>query len=124
MVTIPIPRSGKDAQMRETHIHELGTGRVSTPASEANPHDRTNWLAAGAVVAGAALMVTGNRRAGLAVAAAGTASALIEEQEAVSRVWKNLPDYLNQAHDLLEKVERYIGEATSHGERIQRILRR
>lgn len=82
------------------------------------------WLAAAAVVAGGALMVTGNRRAGLAVAAAGTALALIEEKEALAKMWKHLPDYLGQAQEIVGKVEHYLEEASTQGHRLQGILRR
>jgi hypothetical protein len=129
MVASPIPRSGEYAQMRTNRdiaSHAQGSASLPAPASGAKSQsqDWTTWVAAGAVVAGGALMVTGNRRAGLAVAAAGTALALIEEQDVVTTFWKNLPDYLNQAQDFLDQVERYMAEASIQGQRIQSILRR
>jgi hypothetical protein len=96
---------------------------LAAPASEAKSQDWTNWVAAGAVVAGGALMVTGNRRAGLAIAAAGTALALIDEQDAVAAFWKNLPQYLTQAQDFIDQVEHYMAEASIQGQRLQSILR-
>ena len=127
MVAAPIPRSGEYAQMRTSHTiasHAQGSASLPAPASEAKSQDWMNWVAAGAVVAGGALMVTGNRRAGLVVAAAGTALALIEEQDAVGAFWKNLPGYLSQAQDFLDQVEQYMAEASIQGQRIQSILRR
>jgi len=104
--------------------HAQGSASLPAPAYEVKSQDWPTWVAAGAVVAGGALMVTGNRRAGLAVAAAGTALALIEEQDVVTTFWKKLPDYLNQAQDFLDQVERYMAEASVQGQRIQSILRR
>jgi len=104
-------------------MHEAPTA-LPAPAAEVNSHELSHWIAAGAVVAGGALMVTGHRKAGMAVAAAGTALALLEEQELVVDWWKSLPTYLGQAQDFLEKVEHYLAEATVQGQRIQGILRR
>jgi hypothetical protein len=69
-------------------------------------------------------MVTGHRRAGTAMAAAGTALALIEEREAVKTWWEKLPGYLNEAQHLLDKIEDYLNEASIQGQRIQSILRK
>ena len=68
--------------------------------------------------------MTGHRRAGVAVAAAGTALALLEEQEAVKEWWKNLPGYLNDAQHFLDRIEDYLKEASVQGQRIQNILRK
>jgi hypothetical protein len=115
MVAVPISRP---TPFNETPV------ALPAPVADANSQDLTKWVAAGAVVAGGALMVTGHRKAGLAVAAAGTALALLEEQELVAEWWKSLPTYLSQAQDFLEKVEHYLAEASVQGQRIQSILRR
>jgi hypothetical protein len=115
MVTIPIPHSGESAR---------GQASLPAPVSEAKSPDWIHWMAAGAVVAGGVLIVTGNRRAGLAIAAAGTTLALIEEKNAVAGFWRSLPGYLVQAHDVLDQIEHYMGKATIQGQRIQRIMRR
>jgi hypothetical protein len=60
----------------------------------------------------------------MALAAAGTAFALIEEQEAVAEFWNNLPGYLGQAQEFLDKVEQYMAEASAQGQRLQSMLRR
>ena len=115
MVAVPISR--------QTPLHEVPAA-LSATLAEADTHELSHWIAAGAVVAGGALMVTGHRKAGMAVAAAGTALALLEERELVADWWKSLPTYLSQAQDFLEKVQHYLGEATVQGQRLQGILRR
>ena len=115
MVAVPISRPMPLSEVPAAH---------PAPIAEASSHELTTWMAAGAVVAGGALMVTGHRKAGLAVAVAGTALALLEEQELVSDWWKSLPTYLSQAQDFLDKVEHYLEEASVQGKRIQAILRR
>jgi len=69
-------------------------------------------------------MLTGHKKAGLAVAATGTAIALLEEQDAVKTWWKNLPGYLREAQVVLDKVEGYMEEAAVQGHKLQSILRR
>jgi hypothetical protein len=86
--------------------------------------DWTHYVAAGTVIAGGALIATGHRRAGMAVAATGAAMALLEEQEAVKSWWKNVPAFLAEAQVFLDKVDGYLKEATVQGARLQSILRR
>jgi hypothetical protein len=115
MVAVPIPRTGQPTQLRS-----LGTG-AATPSQSA---DWTHLLAAGTVVAGGALMIAGHKKAGLAVAAAGTALVLLEEPEVLDKWWKSLPAYLAEAQGFLDKIEGYLNEASAQGHRIQSILRR
>ena len=100
-----------------------GAGSLSAPAQSKSP-DLTHFLAAGTLVAGGILMVTGRRRAGMAVAAAGTAFALLDEQEAVKQWWKSLPKFLNDAQHFLDRLDSLVHEASVQGQRLQEILRR
>jgi hypothetical protein len=117
MVAVPISQSF-------TQVPAAGSASFPAPSSASSSPDWTHYIAAATLVAGGVLMVTGHKRAGMAVAAAGTALALVEEQEAIKSWWKNLPGYLNDAQEFLDKVECYLQEATIQGERIQGILRR
>jgi hypothetical protein len=66
-----------------------------------------NWVrtvAAGTLVTGAVLLASGKRKAGLAVAAAGTIFALVEDPEGVKKVWNNIPDYLDSGHSQGDKL--------------------
>jgi len=114
MVAVPISRSGQPAQMRS----------LSSGAIDSTPTDWTQLLAAGTVIAGGALMIAGHKKAGLVVAAAGTAMALLEEPAVVEKWWHSLPEYLAEAQVFLDKVEGYLNEASEQGHRIQSILRR
>jgi hypothetical protein len=98
--------------------------QLSRGAAQPASDDLTKYIAAGALVAGAAMMVVGNRRAGLVVAAAGTALAMLEEQELIESWWKKLPGYLSEAQELLDKVEDYMSEASAQGQKLQSMLRR
>jgi hypothetical protein len=84
-----------------------------------------NWVrtvAAGSLVTGAILLATGKRKTGLAVAAAGTVFALLEDPEGVKKVWNNLPDYLESGHSLLGRVEKFLGELTTQGEKLRTLV--
>ncbi len=95
-------------------------GRVSAPAAApvlaaiADGIKEQEWvglLAAGTLMAGGALLVSGKKRAGLLVAAAGTALALMEEKEAIESLWKKLPGYLREAQSFVDKAEVYLKDA-------------
>ena len=84
-----------------------------------------NWVrtvAAGSLVTGAILLATGKRKAGLAVAAAGTIFALVEDPEGVKKVWNNIPDYLDNGHSLLSRFEKFIGEVTAQGDKLRAVV--
>jgi hypothetical protein len=85
----------------------------------------TNWArfaAGGSLLAGGLLLLTGNRRAGLVTAAAGTALAVLDQQETVKAWWNAMPGYIEQAQRVLGKVEEGVGEVAAQRERLHRIL--
>ncbi len=131
MVAVPIPRSGASSHSRYPQtfasypeVPAAGSASLPAPAPQSASPDWTHYVAAGTLVAGGVLIATGRRRAGVAVAAAGTALALFEEQDAVKAWWKNLPGYLEDAQHFLDKIEEYLKEASVQGQRIQSILRK
>ncbi len=84
-----------------------------------------NWVrtvAAGSLVTGAILLATGKRKAGLAVAVAGTVFALVEDPAGVKKAWNNLPDYLDNGHTLLGRLEKFVGELTAQGEKLREVV--
>jgi hypothetical protein len=84
-----------------------------------------NWVrtvAAGSLVTGAVLLATGRRKAGLAVAAAGTIFALVEDPAGVKKAWNNIPNYLDSGHDLLTRFEKFVGELTAQGDKFRTVM--
>jgi hypothetical protein len=84
-----------------------------------------NWVrtvSAASLVTGAVLLASGKRKAGLAVAAAGTVLALAEDPQGVKTVWNNIPDYLDNGHNLLTRFEKFIGEVTAQGEKFRTVV--
>jgi hypothetical protein len=82
----------------------------------------TRSLAAGSLVVGAVLLVTGRRRSGLAVAAAGATLALLERPEAVKEAWEALPRWVRSGQDLLVRVEDFVDELNKQGNRLKKVL--
>jgi hypothetical protein len=108
--------------MAAVSIPPTAASSLPAPARRAKSSDWTSILAAATLAAGGALLVTGHRRTGLAVAAAGTALAVLEEREFVAEWWKRLPGYLEEAQQFLEKVEDCLQEATVQGQKLQSAL--
>ena len=84
-----------------------------------------DWLlytAAGTLVAGGVLLVTGNRKAGLAVSAAGAALAMLDQQETVKACWNALPGYLSEVQDLLARVQSTMDEISAQGAKLRAAL--
>jgi hypothetical protein len=111
MVVVPLTQSEKD-----TPVERRGCGA-----------EGTSWAriaAGGTLLASGLLLLTGNRRAGLATAAAGTALALLDQQEAVRAVWDALPGYIDDVQHLLSRVEDSVAEVSLQRERLHRVLNR
>jgi|SRR5271165_4648301 len=80
------------------------------------------YAAAGSLLAGGILLVTGNRRAGLVTAATGAALALLDQQETVKEWWNALPGYIESVQNVLSEVEETVAEVALQRERLHRII--
>ena len=83
----------------------------------------TRGLAAGSLLTGAVLLATGRRRAALAVTAAGSLVALLEESDNVRELWESLPDYIHTAQKALGRFEGFVQDLAEQGDRIRRVIR-
>lgn len=93
--------------------------RRTAPATE--PAEPVHWLgvAAGAtLVAGGLLFIGRQRRTGLAVAAAGAALAVLDQQETLRHWWAQIPDLVEQAQGLIGQVQQKVDDFTSHRDSI------
>lgn len=82
----------------------------------------TRGLATGSLIAGAILLVTGNRRAGIAFTAVGAATALLEDVEGTRELWASIPTYIESGQQALNRVEKFVEEVTEQGERVAKML--
>lgn len=84
----------------------------------------TRSVAAGSLIAGAVLLLTGRRKSGLAVAAAGAAVALLENPEMVREAWNAMPRLLTSGQDFLSRVEDFVAELEKQGIRLRKVVGR
>lgn len=85
--------------------------------------DSTNWIriaAASTLAASGALLVTGNRRAGLLAAVTGSALALIDQQDAVRAWWDALPTYLEEIDEILGRAQTAVEDLSAQGQKLRR----
>jgi hypothetical protein len=83
----------------------------------------TRGLAAGSLLTGAVLLAAGRRKSGLAVTAAGSLIALLEESDEVRDLWDKLPDYIHTAQEALGRFENFVQDLSEQGNRIRRVIR-
>lgn len=84
----------------------------------------TRGVAAASLIASAALLITGRRRAGLATAAAGATVALLENPDAVRDFWNSIPDYIHNGQDFLSRAEGLLDEVNRQSARVRDLLSR
>ncbi len=83
----------------------------------------TRYAAGGALAAGAALLLGRQRRAGLAVACAGTALALLDQKDAVKACWDAIPGYLDQIESALAQVQEVVKDVAENHARLAHVLK-
>jgi hypothetical protein len=95
------------------------------PVAEEN--EELNWagFAAGsALIAGGLLLLSGRRRAGIVAASAGTALALLDQQETLRSWWHTLPSYIDEVQRTLTQVQNAVNDLAAKRETLHRILAR
>lgn len=111
MSTVPFPSSG-NATQGVAESYEAASGNAE-------------WLriSAGAtLLAGALLLLSGKRRAGLVATAAGTALTVLDQQETVKACWDALPGYLDKTQQMLDEAQRTIDDLAAKRERLRSLL--
>jgi hypothetical protein len=111
MVVVPLPNP-------ENEFASAPRGRkTETP----------NWVrfaASGSLVAGGLLLLNGRRRAGLAVAASGTALAMLDQKEVLRALWNEIPYYIDELQGMLCQVQKTVEEISVQRDRLHRVLSR
>ncbi len=93
--------------------------------AEVLPPDSVDWVriaAASTLIAGGLLYVAGERRAGMAAAATGTALAMVDQQELLRTWWRQLPGYVEQVQQMLEDVQSLVEDFTGKRDRLREVL--
>jgi hypothetical protein len=82
----------------------------------------TRTIAAGSLVVGALLLITGRRKSALAVSAAGAAVALLENPDIVREAWASMPRVVRAGQDFLVRIEDFVEELNKQGVRVRKVL--
>jgi hypothetical protein len=133
MVVVPLskptemPSQAQGAVSAPGKSQSQAPGAVSAPsqAQLARRGPEPNWLryaAAGTLAAGGVLLVTGNKRVGLVVAASGAALAMLDQQEAVSAWWNMLPGFLEEMSATLGKAQSAVQDLSTQGQKLREML--
>ena len=80
-----------------------------------------DWMRIGvgaSLLTGSLLLLTGKRKAGLLVTAAGTVLAMLEHHEVVAEWWEALPKHLEKAQHMLDQAQQTIGDLTDKRDKI------
>jgi hypothetical protein len=109
MVVVPLSRGTSDSG-------------ASTSAKASRPNNWIRYAAAGTLAASGALLITGNRRAGLLTAVSGAALAVLDQQEAVCAWWDRLPGYLAEIDDMLCHAQAAVADFSAQGQKLRRAL--
>ena len=102
---------------------ETPYSRVTEMAQD-EPYDWAKVAACGSLVAGGLLLLTGHKRAGLVMAASGTALALMDHQETLKHWWEALPGYVDRAQTMFEQVRDVMEGVAEKSDSFRRVLSR
>jgi hypothetical protein len=91
---------------------------------ESESADWIRFAACGSLVVGGILLLTGKKRAGLVAAASGTALAMLDHEESISRWWSALPRYIGQARSVIDHVQEAVDKISDKSQSVRRVLGR
>jgi hypothetical protein len=109
MLIVPRPRQANEFRVE--------------PAVEQD--EALNWVgfaAGSALIAGGLLLLTGQRRAGMVAASAGTALALLDQQETLRSWWNVLPTYLDEFQATLNSVQHTVSDVAAKRDKLHRLM--
>jgi hypothetical protein len=84
----------------------------STGSARSDAPDWIGMAAGGSLIAAGLLLFAGKRRAAMAAAAAGTSLAMLEQQDLLRTLWKQLPGYVDQVQQAISQVRSTVEEFT------------
>ena len=78
----------------------------------------------GTFLAGAALLMCGKKKAGLAVTAGAMALTLLDQQDTIREWWSALPKYLDDAQRLLDQAQTTIEDLANKRDKLRAMFNR
>jgi hypothetical protein len=109
------------------HTPVLERERMSPRIAEMPRGESLDWVtiaACGSLITGGLMLLSGQKRAGLVIAASGTALAMMDQEETLRRWWEALPGYVDRAQMMLEQVRDVMEDIAEKGEAVRRVLSR
>jgi hypothetical protein len=106
MSAAPLPTSSYPQRQLESRMH-----------ATKNP----DWVRIGvgaSLLTGSLLLLTGKRKAGLLVTAAGAALAMLDNRDVVSQWWDVLPQHLQKAQQMLDQTQQTIDDLSAKRDKI------
>jgi len=113
MVVTAIPHSPSYPQ---------GPAEIIRPR-QAKP-DWVGMAVGGAFVAGTLLLLSGKKRAGLAVTTAATALTMLDQQEIVREWWNKLPRFLDDAQRVVSQVQETVDDLAARSNNLRAMFNR
>lgn len=105
----------------------LESERRSQRVTEMPRREQFDWVnaaACGALITGGLMLLSGQKRAGLVMAASGAALAMMDNEDTLRRWWEALPEYVDRAQYMFEQVRDVVDDITEKGEAMRRVLKR
>jgi len=90
-------------------------------------HKEPDWMgmvAGGTFLAGAALLLSGRKKAALAVTAGAMAITLLDQQETIREWWYTLPKHLDNAQRLLDQAHNTIEDLAAKRDKLRSMFNR
>lgn len=100
---------------------------ATAPAKRRTDCSSVPWAriaAAGTLIAGGGLLLSGNRKAGLVAATTGASLALLDQQDVVLKWWDSLPAHISNVQKVLGQVQETLDDVVIQREKLAKLLNR
>jgi hypothetical protein len=94
----------------------------SEQTAQTDSPDWVKFAAGGALITGGVLLLTGQRRAGMVVGAAGAGLALVDQQDNVRMMWNQVPTYVEKLQTLITQVQGKVDSIAAKRDTLHRAL--
>jgi len=103
------------------HPANLPQGEIKKAKHEP---DWAGIAAGSSFLAGALLLLTGRKKAGLAVTAGAMALTVLDQQDTIKEWWNTLPTYLDDAQRVLDRAQNTIEDLAAKRDKLRSMFER
>jgi len=100
---------------------------LSQAGSMKSKHNEPDWVgitAGGTFLAGGLLLLSGKKKAGMAVTAGAMALTAFDQQETIKEWWHTLPKYLDDVERLLGRAQNAIEDLSAKRDKLRSMFNR